>query len=1202
MVVYTLVLSVCFRRSSFSLGTRRLTPVQSTSCDVIAMMCLFFCFVCPQSPAELIEVGQKGVANQALYDIVTDNQGRRRMWSKTMEGIVLKLMELSVELRKPMMIKEALHKYRAMSMQSNVGSLEDVVRALVLMAEKRTEEARAAVLGDSDKLVLGAEDLEESAMETPETLLMEAAGAEQTADRIDRQQVVPWMRFLWDIYRTVLDIVKSHVKLESVYHEMAVRAFSFCVRYTRFMEFRRLCDMMRQHLNTLIKYPRTQANDVQISVPETVARHVETRFTQLQSAVELQHWQEAMRTVEDIHLLLGMTKARPRASLMSTYYGQLVKVFWVSGNVLYHAHALNKQYTLSVKQNRNLSAAAAQEMASRLMLAALCVPPYDPQAAHLAESYGFSDTAGMAAAENVARRNRLAALLGLNTPPEREPLIAELLTKGVHKAVHPELLDVYAALEVDVSPLRLAERLQPALDFLEGHAELSLYAAPLRRVGIFRLLQQLCRVYDVMHIDELRRVASFAPFAEVEHAVLDALKTRALALRFDHRNSCIRFQSTLFSSEGMRAQLGTLATRLATAMTMLQQPGVKSEAGASLVAKRAVEAEARGTVAVQEAKDNMEKEREVILARKGTIEERKERLGRLVAEAQRTAAVAAAAAAARRAAEEARKQEEETRRRELERLHREVEAREQQALRQLKNRLEAEAAQAAGKEVASVREAAPGVDVDNADEPLDREKILTQQHDEQVKARKDLEKKVLRIGRHMDYFDRASREAQHQLILDEHERAAADSASAVAAARELAIENARAQHARDLTAKARLMNILPAVESFLTPVLERADAEFNEWKHGEAARAAAQAAREAEAAAVAAAEAEAERQRQEQEAAREREAIEAARLAAEEAERLAAEREAENARVSDRIRLKEAEMERRRNDDRARSLGIKPPPAVGATNAIAASMSERPGAAGSASGKYVPVHMRSGATPAAMPPPPPPSSSDRYAPPVGDAGSRYSSAGGPPRAGMSTGGPPRAGMSTSAGGPPRAGMSMSAGGPPRAGMSAGGPPRAGMSGGFGSGGGQEDRYRPPVGVSGSDRFRAAGADGSGDRYAPPGGAGGSSSGPYRPSGGSRYASSGGAAGGASGGAFGARSSAFGERRTEMGGGGFRDGGAGGPSSSGGFGAMRRPGMGAGPPGGPGGAGPDGGPPPAGERPRFKFTTTARQQAGGGGGN
>jgi len=1119
-------------------------------------------------PTELIEVGQKAVANQALYDIVTDNQGRRRMWSKTMEGIVLKLMELSVELRKPMMIKEALHKYRAMSMQSNVGSLEDVVRALVLMAEKRTEEARAAVLGDSDKLVLGAEDLEESAMETPETLLLEAAGAEQTADRIDRQQVVPWMRFLWDIYRTVLDIVKSHVKLEGVYHEMAVRAFSFCVRYTRFMEFRRLCDMMRQHLNTLIKYPRTQANDVQISVPETVARHVETRFTQLQSAVDLQHWQEAMRTVEDIHLLLGMTKARPRASLMSTYYGQLVKVFWVSGNVLYHAHALNKQYTLSVKQNRNLSAAAAQEMASRLMLAALCVPPYDPQAAHLAESYGFSDTAGMAAAENVARRNRLAALLGLNTPPEREPLIAELLTKGVHKAVHPELMDVYAALEVDVSPLRLAERLQPALDFLESHAELSLYAAPLRRVGIFRLLQQLCRVYDVMHIDELRRVASFAPFAEVEQAVLDALKTRALALRFDHRHSCIRFQSTLFSSEGMRAQLGTLATRLASAMTMLQLPGDQSKGGANLLAKRDAEAVARRTAAVGEAKEVMEKERESILARKGTIEERKERLGALVAEAQRTAAVAAAAAAARRAAEEARKQQEEQSRREMERLRREVDAREQQALRQLKTRLEAEAAQAAGKEVAEVREAAPGAALDNTDELLDREKILTQQHDEQVKARKDLEKKVLRMGRHMDYWDRATREAQHQLILDEHERAAADSASAVAAARELSIENARTQHARDLTAKARLINILPAVEAFLEPVLKRADAEFNEWKHGEAARAAAQAAREAEAAAAAAAEAEAERQRQEEEAAREREAAEAARLAAEEAERLAAEREAENARVSDRIRLKEAEMERRKADDRARSLGIKPPPAVGTSNPIVAAMSDStgPGAA-NATGKYVPLHMRSGGAAPAVPPAAAPSSdryasSDRYGAGGGDSGSRFPSTGGPPRAGV-------------------------------------------PSGGFGSsGGGQEDRYRPSGGAGG---FRSSAVEGGagGDRYAPSGGAAGST-GSYRPPvGGSRYPPSGGAAAGGAGaggagagGAFSrpaARPSAFGERRSE---GGYRDVGAsGGPPASGGFGAMRRPGMGA------GGAAPAGGPPPASERPRFKFTTTARQQqAGGGGGN
>lgn len=63
-----------------------------------------------------------------------------------------------------------------------------------------------------------------------------------------------------------------------------------------------------------------------------------------------------------------------------------------------------------------------------------------------------------------------------------------------------------------------------------------------------------------------------------------------------------------------------------------------------------------------------------------------------------------------------------------------------------------------------------------------------------------------------------------------------------------------------------------------------------------------------------------------------------------------------------------------------------------------------------------------------------------------------------------------------------------------------------MSVGVGSGGGQEDRYRPPVGVGGSGRFRAAGADGRCDRYALSGGAGGSSSGPHRPSGGSRYPS------------------------------------------------------------------------------------------------
>jgi translation initiation factor 3 subunit A len=108
----------------------------------------------------------------------------------------------------------------------------------------------------------------------------------------------------------------------------AHKAFQFCLQYKRTTEFRRLCEILRNHLTNLNKY-RDQRDRPELSLPETLQLYTETRFEQLKVATELELWQEAFRSVEDIHGLMSLVKKVPKPQLMAAYYAKLTKIFQV---------------------------------------------------------------------------------------------------------------------------------------------------------------------------------------------------------------------------------------------------------------------------------------------------------------------------------------------------------------------------------------------------------------------------------------------------------------------------------------------------------------------------------------------------------------------------------------------------------------------------------------------------------------------------------------------------------------------------------------------------------------------------------------------------------------------------------------------------------------------------------------------------------
>lgn len=209
-------------------------------------------------------------------------------------------------------VKDGLHQYRNLCQTNAPGSLEKVILYLLNKSEAACQQAKAYADGTTtsdptssmthptittsapdattdpsaeenddanassnpppptatnEELGGGVDEEDDGAMDgfsaSPQAILLSmiaidpmvsskpSAAAATSNTSTTSHILLPSLKFLWEIYRAILDILRSNSKLEHVYHITAQSALKFCQTYHRKMEFRHLCDMLRTHLGNL---------------------------------------------------------------------------------------------------------------------------------------------------------------------------------------------------------------------------------------------------------------------------------------------------------------------------------------------------------------------------------------------------------------------------------------------------------------------------------------------------------------------------------------------------------------------------------------------------------------------------------------------------------------------------------------------------------------------------------------------------------------------------------------------------------------------------------------------------------------------------------------------------------------------------------------------------------------------------------------
>lgn len=631
----------------------------------------------------------------------------------------------------------------------------------------------------------------------------------------------------------MLEILKNNARLEIMYQSTALQAFQFCQKYIRKTEFRRLCELLRNHVQNAAKY-QSQMHAINLSDPDTLQRHLDTRFQQLNVAVELELWQEAFRSVEDIHTLLSLSKRPAKNVMMANYYEKLTQIFRVSENYLFHAAAWSRYYSL-LRQSANLVAAgqsskkdmpAASEAdlnraASFVLLSALSIPV-------------ISTTRSRGALMDVdevrkSKNTRLTNLLGMSSAPTRAVLFKDAMSKGLLKRARPEIRELYQILEVDFHPLSICKRISPILTQIGSDPDMEKYVVPLQQVILTRLFQQLSQVYESVELKFVHELAQFPdPYqinsATIEKFIMNGCKKGDLAIRVDHATNVITFDSDVFSSaKTLHAGSGAGSSESETSVQRLQRtPADIVRSSLTRLAKslyvtcqyvdpqfNEVRQQAKATALARAAED-AEQEHQETLARRAIIEKKKE--------------LASDALQKKQKEEETRKRILIQQRQEAEtlRLQEEQKERERKRLKDEQNRIRRENNE---KELNDLK--AKGIDLGDVDmEDLDSNRLRLLRISQLEKEKNDLNKNLRVTSKRIDHLERAFRKEEIKLLPRDYEAQRKRDFEAYEKKKEETLKESERKHKEDVSLKHRLSRLLPVYETFTKDLRERRKDQF----------------------------------------------------------------------------------------------------------------------------------------------------------------------------------------------------------------------------------------------------------------------------------------------------------------------------------------------------------------------------------------
>lgn len=387
-------------------------------------------------------------------------------------------------------------------------------------------------------------------------------------------------KFIWETYKILLDFTKTNSKLLPLYAQILKSAFTFCKENRRKVEFKRLCDSVRGYLQTLIKTEKNRffQNKVQISRPEVLKILIQIRINLLDTATELEQWQEAFKTAEDVIFLMdkyekgieemdrrqninvvtASVKAPKIPAIMKLeFYSNIEKLLWISDYPLYHAHATimikdlaQKAQKLAKVNEKNPEKAKdtsqrlekfnIENINNKIILSALATPYKNQYTNYLKtgdELFEYEKDI------DVETCTRMMGILKLSAVPSRKGLINYIENNKLLENADENIKELFYLLENETNPLTISKKGSSILAYIKNSGKFNKFTTLLTKNLMIRSLIYMQKLYDSITFQRIEKIFSFSNLQDIEEIISESSRVGIITCLIDHTANLIRFKN-----------------------------------------------------------------------------------------------------------------------------------------------------------------------------------------------------------------------------------------------------------------------------------------------------------------------------------------------------------------------------------------------------------------------------------------------------------------------------------------------------------------------------------------------------------------------------------------------------------------------------------------------------------------------------------